>query len=305
MIVSQSCPLCNSESKHHAIVTRHVFGDQDNKHAFFKCTSCDVNYMYPRLSPEQEAHFYNKEFEKFMSSRSGEAGGWLKVEEHIKANEETKNRRMKYLANSIKGKKRILEYGCSSGFMLAPMIALGHDCVGIEPSGIFRSYLNEKSIQTFGSHEEMMKSNEVKTFDLIMHFFVLEHISEPVSFLKNQLELLNKNGQIVFEIPNAADPLHTIYNIPEFEKFYWSIAHPWYFTEKSLDYLLKNVGCKYEIKRDQRYDLSNHMIWARDRKPGGMNRFSEKLGSDLDNRYKQSLIDTGYCDTLVAVLTKE
>ena len=237
-----SCPLCHSKSDNHNVVAKQVFGDPDNKHTFYKCDSCDVNYMFPRLTAEQESHFYNKEFEKFMSSRSGESGGWLKVEEHIKANEETKNRRLKYLKQSVQGRKRILEYGCSSGFMLSPLIQMGHDCVGIEPSGVFRSYLNEKAVKTFGSHEELMKSNELKTFDLIMHFFVLEHIYEPVSFLKNQLELLNKNGQIIFEIPNAADPLHTIYNIPEFEKFYWSIAHPWYFTQKSLDYLLSHVG---------------------------------------------------------------
>ena len=305
MLAPQFCPLCKTESNDHTVVTRDVFGDEEKKHIFCKCSSCDVNYMFPRLSKEQEAHFYNKEFEKFMSSRSGESGGWLKVEEHIAANEETKKRRMKYLSKFVQERKSILEYGCSSGFMLNPMIQLGHDCTGIEPSGIFRAYLNEKSIKTYDSHDEMMKENKTKKFDLIMHFFVLEHISEPLSFLKDQMELLNKNGQIVFEIPNAADPLHTIYNIPEFEKFYWSIAHPWYFTEKSLSYLLNKMGCKYEIIRDQRYDLSNHMVWARDKKPGGMGRFSDKLGSDLDNKYRQSLIDTGHCDTLVAVLTKE
>jgi 2-polyprenyl-3-methyl-5-hydroxy-6-metoxy-1,4-benzoquinol methylase len=75
-------------------------------------------------------------------------------------------------------------------------------------------------------------------FDVIMHFFVLEHISDPLNFLKLQIELLKPGGKIIFEIPNAADVIYSVYDIPAFERFYWSIAHPWYFSEKSLTYLL-------------------------------------------------------------------
>ena len=57
--------------------------------------------------------------------------------------------------------------------------------------------------------------------------------------------------------------------------------------------------------RDQRYDLSNHMIWARDGKPGGMNFFTEELGTEIESNYKQSLIKSGKCDTLIAVISKD
>ena len=95
-----------------------------------------------------------------------------------------------------------------------------------------------------------------------MRFFVLEHISNPILFLKEQLNLLKPNGKIIFEIPNVSDPLYTIYDIPAFERFYWSLAHPWYFSLKSLVYLLNKLNQPFEIKLDQRYDLSNHMICA-------------------------------------------
>ena len=104
---------------------------------------------------------------------------------------------------------------------------------------------------------------------------------------------------------NVADPLCSIYEIPAFERFYWSIAHPWYFSEQSLHYLLKQLGLPYEILRDQRYDLSNHMVWARDGKPGGMGRFTNKLGLELDEIYKQTLIQIGKCDTLIAIISKK
>ena len=119
-----------------------------------------------------------------------------------------------------------------------------------------------------------------------------------------QLSLLKKGGKIIIEIPNVADPLYSIYDIPAFERFYWSIAHPWYFSEISLKFLLDQLGHEYEILLDQRYDLSNHLIWARDGKPGGMGRFTDKLGSELEESYKRALIQNRHCDTLIAVITK-
>jgi len=72
-----------------------------------------------------------------------------------------------------------------------------------------------------------------------------------------------------------------------------------------LHYLLKQLDRPYEILRDQRYDLSNHMVWARDGRPGGMGRFTKELGDELEENYKQALIRIGKCDTLVAVISKE
>ena len=137
-----------------------------------------------------------------------------------------------------------------------------------------------------------------------MHFFVLEHISDPAKFLSDLLELLKPGGRLIFEIPNSADPLFSIYDIPEFERFYWSIAHPWYFNEKSLEFLLKKLNLSFEIIREQRYDLSNHLVWARDGKPGGMGKFTDKFGEKMEEKYKELLIESGFCDTLVGIVKK-
>ena len=239
-----------------------------------------------------------------MTSRSGVAGGWLGAESHILANESTRDRRLKYLDQNIPEKAAILEVGCSSGFMLIPYHKKGNICTGIEPSGFFSHYVRDQGIEIFTSIEELIQNAPDKKFDIIMHFFVLEHISEPLAFLKNQLALLKKGGKIIFEIPNVADALFTIYDIPAFEKFYWSIAHPWYFSEDSLKFLLNQLDEPFDILFDQRYDLSNHMTWARDGKPGGMGKYTSKLGSDLEEAYKQTLIKNGYCDTLVGIITK-
>lgn len=306
MAIPENCPLCEASAAKQAVVTSHVYGsDEKFSRAFFHCESCDVRYQFPRLTPDEEARFYAAEFESFMADRAGSAGGWQKTDKHIVANELTRQRRMKYITPHLTERASILEVGCSSGFMLLPLRESGYSCTGIEPSGVFSDFLKSKGLSIYDSLDNLRKSRPNELFDMILHFFVLEHIADPLDFLKMQLSLLKPGGKIIFEIPSAADPLYSVYDIPAFERFYWSIAHPWYFNEVSTHCLLKKLGATYNIIREQRYDLSNHLVWARDGKPGGMGRFTDTIGAELEENYKQALIKTGNCDTLVGMIKKE
>ena len=300
MSLPTNCPLCTASSESQSVVTPHVYGDLSGQHSFFKCSSCDVNYLFPQLSPQQEHEFYAREFEGFMNSRSGEKAGWNAPERHIEANKQQFERRWAYLNKILPPSGDILEFGCSSGFMLFPLQQKGYSCYGIEPSGYFSEYVRSQGVTVFHDVESIQQK-----FDVVMHYFVLEHIKDPLQFIEMNLSFVKSGGKVVIEIPNAADPLYTIYDIPAFERFYWSIAHHWYFTEKSVHYLLSQIkGIKYNLIRDQRYDISNHMVWAQDGKPGGMGRFSPKLGQKLDQAYRDSLVESGYCDTLIIEIEK-
>jgi hypothetical protein len=46
-------------------------------------------------------------------------------------------------------------------------------------------------------------------------------------------------------------------------------------------------------------------VWARDDRPGGMERFSELIAPEFDKSYKQALSQSGLCDTLIAIIKKE
>jgi len=299
----KKCPLCNKSQKKFIKVAPYVYGDKSKKRSFFLCQNCDVRFLYPILKKAEEKYFYKKEFENFMDKRAGKTSGWLKAEDHIKKNHNTYSRRFKYIQPYLKKKQNILEIGCSSGFMLFPLTKKGHACTGVEPSGVFYNFLKEKKMNVYNSLESLKKNKKIK-YDLIIHFFVLEHIADPINFLKELLSLLKKNGKIIFEIPNVADPLHSMYDIPSFEKFYWSIAHHWYFSFKSLSYVFNKINHSYKIKLDQRYDLSNHLYWSKYKKPGGMGKYSNLIGKNIDTSYKKILIKNGLCDTLIGVVSK-
>mgnify|MGYP001340162360 CR=1 FL=1 len=299
------CSLCGADTAHQSIHTTHVYKGR-NDQAFYRCSSCDVVYLFPLFSQQEMDRFYASEFDGYMAERSAESSGWETPEQHVAANQQQLERRLKYLSpHRPKGKCRILEFGCSSGFMLYPFINEGHECIGVEPLKSYADFVRAKGIPCFNRIEDL-KADPVcdEGFDLIMHFFVLEHMPDPLFFICQQIDLLREGGKLIIEIPNSSDSLATVYNIGAFERFYWSVVHPWYFSETSFRFLLNQLELDYEIILDQRYDLSNHMVWARDGEPGGMGRFTDIIGQDTEDNYRQALIRSGHCDTIIAVISK-
>jgi 2-polyprenyl-3-methyl-5-hydroxy-6-metoxy-1,4-benzoquinol methylase len=296
------CRLCAADSKHLSLRAPHVFGGESS-HAFWECDQCGIIFLSPVPSPQDEARFYRQEFEKFMDARSGPAQGWTKAEAHVASNQDNVARRMKVLAPYLRDGVDVLEIGCSSGFMLGAITAAGGRCCGVEPSAVFTEYLQAKGYPVYASLEEL-EAREPQRYDLIVHFFVLEHIADPDEFLNRQLRLLKPGGRVIMEVPSATDALTSLYRIPAFEMFYWSIAHHYYYRPNSLHFLLNRLGVRFQLSHCQRYDLSNHMTWMNEGKPGGQGRYAKAFSAELVEIYRRDLIAAGYADTVFVVLSQ-
>lgn len=301
--IPKSCRLCDASQENQIIRADTVFGGKV-EHKFWQCRNCDAVYLYPVPSIEEETHFYKKEFEKFMSSRSGRERDWSNAEAHVQTNQDQVSRRWKFLAPFLEPGTDILEIGCSSGFMLNAFRKEGLRCVGVEPSGEFIEFLYSNGYEAYQTLE-LLKKNHSALFDLVVHFFVFEHIREPFQFLQENLKLLKPGGKIIAEIPCVNDPLTSLYTIPAFEKFYWSIAHHFYYSPKSLKYVLDKFDLKYEMTPEQRYDLSNHITWLMEGKPGGQGRFSHVFSQQLIEQYKKDLKEKWLCDTIFVIIDKD
>jgi 2-polyprenyl-3-methyl-5-hydroxy-6-metoxy-1,4-benzoquinol methylase len=297
------CPLCASRVDRSSIAGDFVYGGSAAQ-KFYGCEVCGVAFLSPAMSADDEKRFYAKEFEKFMENRSGKDLDWSGPEAHIRSNEKQYERRIRFFRDLIAPGKRVLELGCSSGFMLLPVRELGASVAGVEPSGGFTSFLRSKGVAVYDSIESMNRTGKEAPFDLVLHFFVLEHMRDPAGFLRDALSCVSDGGSMVFEVPSRDDPLITIYDIPAFRKFYWSVAHHYYFNRRSLEYLLGKVGAEYEIFPEQRYDISNHFTWAIEGKPGGQGKYSQAFTKEAEAAYRDSMIRTGHCDTLVVRMRK-
>jgi 2-polyprenyl-3-methyl-5-hydroxy-6-metoxy-1,4-benzoquinol methylase len=316
MALPPACRLCAAGPEHQEVTTRHVYGAATatagtggpratGGHAFFRCGRCEVYYMYPPIAERDEQRLYAQEFEKFMAGRSGQP--WQEPAAHVKSNADQVARRMRYLRPRLPtAPASVCEIGCSSGFMLSPLREAGYEVFGVEPSRVFGDFLRQQRVAFVSDVDELFdQARPRRQFDVVMHFFVLEHMRDPAAFITRTLALVRPGGTMIMEIPNAADPLVTVYDMPAFERFYWSLAHHWYFTEPALRYVLDRIGQPYELLVDQRYDLSNHLVWAMTGRPGGMERFADVFGPELDALYKQRWIDRRQCDTVIAVLRRD
>jgi 2-polyprenyl-3-methyl-5-hydroxy-6-metoxy-1,4-benzoquinol methylase len=310
------CPMCGLKSTEFRVETNYVFGNPlgHNGRAFFECSNCTIFFQWPLLNAEQERDFYQLEFEKFMATRSP-AGDidWTKPYRHRQTNEAQRRRRENYLHShyqslSMLEGAALLEVGCSSGFMLSGLKErYGIECYGVEPSNVFRELLDSEGYRIYSSLSELRSRHQHLRFSLITHFFVLEHIRDPAPFLIEQMELLLPGGSIIFEVPNAADPLRTVFPTDAFEKFYWSIAHPWYFTEESMQYLLREKCgfSSFKVNLDQRYDIGNHAQWMLRGQPGGQGSLRDVFDSQFEEQYRLALIRSRKTDTLVVEIRKE
>ena len=296
------CRLCGAGPNHQRIRADFVYGGE-NFHKFWQCGDCDAVYLFPVPSEAEEASFYRKEFEKFMSDRSGEDRDWTNAEAHIQSNQDQVQRRRRFLAPHTKMGMDILEIGCSSGFMLNAFREEGLHCVGVEPSGEFLEFLQSNGYEAYQTLEAL-KNSHSGLFDLVVHFFVFEHIREPFKFLEENLKLLKPGGKLIAEIPCVNDPLASLYTISAFENFYWSVAHHFYYSPKSLKYVMDQLGFQYEMLPEQRYDLSNHITWMLEGKPGGQGKYSHVFSDELIEKYKNDLKERWLCDTLFLIVSK-
>ena len=297
-----NCRFCKAEPSKQSIKGDFVFGGRPEQ-KFWQCDDCQTIYLYPPPSEQEEISFYKQEFEKYMGKRSALDKDWSSPEKHFQSNQGEMKRRMRMLESYISKGQKILEVGCSSGFMLSALKDRGADVYGIDPSEGFIEYVKAKGISVYKNLFELKRDFNDK-FDIIIHYYVLEHIREPVEFIQSYTNLLNEKGKMIFEVPCATDPLVELYKVPAFDKFYWSVAHHWYFNKESLTALLNKTGLKFRIFPEQRYDLSNHIIWMLEGKPGGLGCFGNIFGPDLDELYKVQLKKSWYCDTLIAILEK-
>jgi SAM-dependent methyltransferase len=296
------CRFCGSEPSHQSIKGEYVFGGKPEQR-FWKCNVCQIIYLFPPPSKEEELEFYKKEFEKYMETRSGGDKDWSSPEKHFDSNQNEARRRMAFLEPYLKKGQKALEIGCSSGFMLSALRDKGIDVFGIDPSEGFIEYVRSKGIYVYKNLEELKANHDIQ-FDLIIHYYVLEHIRNPVDFIKQCMKLLKSESKMVFEVPCATDPLVELYHVPAFDKFYWSVAHHWYFNRESLTVVLKKVDSKFALYPEQRYDLSNHIRWMQQGKPGGLGHYHRIFGDELDRLYKQKLKEHWLCDTIIALVEK-
>ena len=96
---------------------------------------------------------------------------------------------------------RILDIGAGIGEVIDVFIDNGHICKAIEVNKVAVEHLSNRGIEVFA--DSFFNYDSDKSFDVIMAWGVIEHITNPSLFLKKVYSMLNKSGVFVSEVPHS------------------------------------------------------------------------------------------------------
>lgn len=199
--------------------------------------------------------------------------------------------------------KNYLDIGCGLGGIFEFVIGDKKNLYGIEPQETIRKELISLGYKVYSDIDELL--NQDVRFDLITLFHVFEHLTNPLEFLEKIYKLLNKNGKLIIEVPNAEDALISLYNVESFKKStFWS-EHLVLHTKNSLEaYLRKTNFSNISVQGIQRYNLSNHINWIMNNQ---INKIYKEFIDDeeLNKYYCKALDKTNNTDTLISICEKK
>jgi len=257
-----------------------------------RCMNCGLVFLWP-CPEEKELNRYYKELYRDDYAEPP-------IQERYLTDLDEARIRVRRLLSLLKKDTRLLEVGCGSGAFLDAVRPYVAEVLGVEPDVATRKWV-QRQIGISVKEQVGDITNSEKNFDLVALFHTLEHIPDPVFFLKKIIQLLKPEGKMIIEVPNIDDVLITVYHLPTYQQFYYQKAHLYYFSKDTLTIVLNQAGFDATIKGIQRYDLSNHICWMLTGKPGGQGYYNSILLPSLDAAYADSLIRSWHSDTLWAV----
>jgi 2-polyprenyl-3-methyl-5-hydroxy-6-metoxy-1,4-benzoquinol methylase len=102
--------------------------------------------------------------------------------------------------------KRVLDVGCSSGYLARPLVADGCTVVGIEQDEAAAAAAREVCAEVLvGDVETMELPFEPGSFDVVLCGDLIEHLRDPEAFLARVRPFLREDGRLVLTTPNVAN----------------------------------------------------------------------------------------------------
>ncbi len=188
--------------------------------------------------------------------------------------------------------KKILDIGCSTGAFLSTLLHYGYyNISGMDPSDycvhIVRENLN---IPSYKGTLSNMHSLEHK-FDAISMIEVLEHVVDLHTTMRNISSILNDEGVLFIEVPNATLFPLNVFHAP-FQEF--SAEHINYFSKNTLNTLMglhgfELISCEEPvIEVSPSYSISVLRCGFKKSKEG-LYRIEEYI--DISNNLEKHIID--------------
>ena len=143
-------------------------------------------------------------------------------------------------------KKNLLDLGAGKGTFLSNIKNHFKSCLGVDFSLENLVKKNKSKIKFVSMSAENFIKKDLKKFDVITLNNVLEHVPDPINFMKILKKNIKKNAYIIMTLPNDFSDLQKETNQRVNRKNYWLCApeHLNYFNKKSFIYFSNKIGFK-------------------------------------------------------------
>lgn len=214
------CPLCGDDGG----VVRYAW---PNSHFKVKsCPNCSLLRLSPRLTEEAATSLYKNDHYFDSTSEHGYHGYELQAQ----SLRMTFAALFKKLAEQSLTGGRLLEVGCGYGYLLEEAAPFFTERWGCDFSKNAVQKARQVADKVIHGGLEQIPENE--SFDFIVSTHVLEHVYDPVGFLKDLTQHLKPNGRLLTAVPHAGNAWLKFlgrrwpsFKVPE---------HIWHFDTKSL-----------------------------------------------------------------------
>jgi len=97
--------------------------------------------------------------------------------------------------------RRVSEIGAGACYLLNLLKQDGYETVAIDPSPVSKDKGNAYGIEVIA--EFYLSAGALPKSDVIVHYDVLEHIPDPVDFLRHHANDLRQGGMVIFAVPDC------------------------------------------------------------------------------------------------------
>jgi SAM-dependent methyltransferase len=149
------------------------------------------------MSDEELAGFYVAGYRQAVQGTEGPTEKDLRVQAG-------RARNLRAFCSSFLGKvSRHLDIGSSAGALLQEFAGTyGCASVGIEPGEAYRKISRAHGLKVYGALDELDEGQR-NSFDLVSIIHVLEHLPDPVGYLRQLREMwMTPGGYLLVEVPN-------------------------------------------------------------------------------------------------------
>jgi len=185
--------------------------------------------------------------------------------------------------------RTVVDLGCGCGAFLDQIKDVSSLTVGIEPDLTLATAARKSGHHVYHTFEEAIEAG-LKA-DILVSFDTLEHMRQPEHTVRLMKDIVHAEGEIYLGVPNQRDFMKSM--TPAYLPHFYHLAHIWYFSAESLDWLFRTAGL--HVKSTvyvHKYNFMNLVEWVRTGKAPG-NPASDLVDMDLDSRICSWLEDRG------------